>query len=299
MKKTRHSRGTKGSAGGPGRARESIVIFGKGGIGKSLLASNLSVHYALQGLKVLHVGCDPKHDSTMSLTRGKRIPTAMDLQAKRGFDSSTRGFIVEGRHGIGCVEAGGPKPGVGCAGRGISRMLELFDKEKVLQKIDYQVIVFDVLGDVVCGGFAAPLRKGFGTKVVIVVSEEIMALYAANNIAKAVVTYAPNGIYLAGLVANMKNEKADKRLLARFAKRIGTKILGYLPRDPVVAEAELQRIPVIDLDRGAKISRAIRRLGKVIMQTGRKDSSIPSPMSDDEFDAWMNEEKFRSRSRRL
>ena len=177
-------------------------------------------------------------------------------------------------------------------------MLELFDNEKVLQKSDYQVIVFDVLGDVVCGGFAAPLRKGFGTKVVIVVSEEIMSLYAANNIAKAVVTYAPNGIYLAGLVANMKDENADRRLLTRFAKRLGTQILGYLPRDPAVAEAEHRRIPVIDFNRGAKISKAVRRLGKAVMQTGRSGSSIPSPMTDEEFDDWMKDETHRKPPRR-
>jgi nitrogenase iron protein NifH len=271
--------------------RERIVIFGKGGIGKSLIASNLSVCFSAMGLKVLHVGCDPKHDSTMSLVHGGRIKTVMELQHQSQYGFSTTGFVVQGLHGICCVEAGGPEPGVGCAGRGIARMLELFDNHKLIEQGGYHVVVFDVLGDVVCGGFAAPLRLGFGEKVVIVVSEEIMSLYAANNIAKSVLTYSANGIFLAGLVANMKNREANRALLKNFARKLGTEILGFLPRDAQAGEAEVHRIPVVDYAPASGISRALRKLAKEILGIKAGDAGLPTPLSDDAFDDWIRREE--------
>jgi nitrogenase iron protein NifH len=273
---------------GPSLARrERIVIFGKGGIGKSLVASNLSVCYSKMGLKVLHVGCDPKHDSTVSLVHGGRIKTVMELQRRSQYGFSTDGFIVQGLHGISCVEAGGPEPGVGCAGRGIARMLELFDNHKLIEQGGYHVVIFDVLGDVVCGGFAAPLRLGFGEKVVIVVSEELMSLYAANNIAKSVLTYSANGIYLAGLVVNLKNKEASRAILKNFSRKLGTKILGFLPRDAQAGEAELNRIPVFEYAPASGLSRALKNLAEVLLHIKPGDVRLPTPLTDDEFDAWV------------
>ncbi|MDD5628716.1 MAG: AAA family ATPase [Elusimicrobia bacterium] len=272
---------------------QNIVIFGKGGIGKSTIAASLSTVYALQKKKVLHVGCDPKHDSTVGLVDGKLIETFLEKHA-RVFGVRDHGelkaedLLVKGRLGIDCAEAGGPEPGVGCAGRGISLMLEAFQDLGVLKSGGYDVAVFDVLGDVVCGGFAAPLRKGLAEKIVIVVSEELMALYAANNIAKSVRTYASNGVYLAGLVANLKDGKVDRKKLQRFAKLIGTRILEYLPRDPAVREAEFARNrTVVERSPKSAFAKSIRSLAAKILAVRKEDCPVPTPMDDRRFyGAW-------------
>jgi nitrogenase iron protein NifH len=268
---------------------ENIVIFGKGGIGKSTIAANLSTVFALQGRRVLHVGCDPKHDSTIGLVDGGLIETFMEKHA-RIFGIRDHGelkasdLVVKGRLGIDCAEAGGPEPGVGCAGRGISLMLEAFQDLGVLNSGGYDIGVFDVLGDVVCGGFAAPLRKGFAEKIVIVVSEELMALYAANNIAKSVRTYASNGVYLAGLVANLKDGKVDRTRLKRFAATLGTKILEFVPRDPAVRQAEFARgKTVVERSPRCAFARSIKSLAAKIRAVRRKDCPVPTPMDDRQF----------------
>ena len=269
---------------------QNIVIFGKGGIGKSTVAANLSTVYALQGRKVLHVGCDPKHDSTVSLVDGGLIETFMEKHA-RIFGIRDRGelkasdLLVKGRLGVDCAEAGGPEPGVGCAGRGISLMLEAFNDLGILKSGVYDIGVFDVLGDVVCGGFATPLRKGFAEKIVIVVSEELMALYAANNIAKAVCTYASNGVYLAGLVGNLKDAgKAERARLLRFAKLLGTTVLEFVPRDPAVREAEFARHQTV-VERAPKSAfvKSIKSLAAKVLAVRRADCPVPTPMDDRRF----------------
>ena len=273
---------------------ENIVIFGKGGIGKSTIAASLSTVYALEGRKVLHVGCDPKHDSTVGLVDGALIETFMEKHT-RIFGVRDHGelrledLLVKGRLGIDCAEAGGPEPGVGCAGRGISLMLEAFQDLGVLQSGRYDVGVFDVLGDVVCGGFAAPLRKGFAEKIVIVVSEELMALYAANNIAKSVRTYASNGVYLAGLVGNLKDSgKKERARLERFARILGTRILEYVPRDPAVRRAEFSRDrTVVERSPRCPFAKSVRALAAKILAVRRADCPVPTPMDDRRFyGAW-------------
>lgn len=268
---------------------ESIVIFGKGGIGKSTIAANLSTVYALQGRRVLHVGCDPKHDSTLGLVEGGLIETFMEKYG-RVFGIRDNGqlrasdLLVKGRLGIDCVEAGGPEPGVGCAGRGISLMLEAFQDLELLKSGAYDVGIFDVLGDVVCGGFAAPLRKGFAEKIVIVVSEELMALYAANNIAKSVRTYASNGVYLAGLVANLKDGEAGRERIERFAGLLGTRILEYVPRDPAVREAEFARHKtVVERAPQSRFADSLRSLAAGILAVRKADCPVPTPMDDRRF----------------
>lgn len=268
---------------------ERIVVFGKGGIGKSTVASNLSALYALGGRKVLHVGCDPKHDSTVGLVDGNLIETFIERHARtfsvRDIRQLKRSeLLFRGRLGIDCVEAGGPEPGVGCAGRGISLMLEAFEDLEVLEAGGYDICLFDVLGDVVCGGFAAPLRKGFAEKVVIVASEELMALYAANNIAKSVKTYSSNGVYLAGLVANLKDGEVDKARLERFARAIGTRILEFVPRDPSVREAEFSRkATAVEQAPNSPFSRAMKSLSEGILAVRKADCPVPTPMSDAQF----------------
>ena len=271
------------------RSMENIVVFGKGGIGKSTIAANLSAVYARKGSKVLHVGCDPKHDSTMSLVAGDPIETFMEKYGKV-FGVKDRGalkaedILTKGRHGIDCIEAGGPEPGVGCAGRGISLMLESFEELGIMKGGRYDIGMFDVLGDVVCGGFAAPLRKGFAEKIVIVVSEELMALYAANNIAKSVRTYSSNGVYLVGLVANLKDGETDRSRLNRFARIIGTRILEFVPRDPAVRKAEFARSgTTVERSPDAPFSKSIRSLADKIAKVRKERCPVPTPMDDKRF----------------
>ncbi len=269
--------------------RNNIVVFGKGGIGKSTISANLSTVYARQGLKVLHIGCDPKHDSTLGLVDGGLIETFMEKYS-RVFGVRDRAqlkpgdLLVRGRLGIDCVEAGGPEPGVGCAGRGISLMLEALQDLGMLESGGYDARIFDVLGDVVCGGFAAPLRKGFAEKIVIVVSEEMMALYAANNIAKSVKTYASNGVYLAGLVANLKDGVEGRERIERFASILGTRVLEYVPRDAAVREAEYARErTVVERSPNSAFVRSLESLAKKLLAVRREDCPIPKPMDDRRF----------------
>ena len=275
---------------------ERIVIMGKGGVGKSTVASNLSAVYALRGHKVLHVGCDPKHDSTSSLVDGRVLDTFMEKQLRRAGSREpwrSEDLVMKGRLGIDCVEAGGPDPGVGCAGRGITLMLEAFKQADLLAAGDYGLCMFDILGDVVCGGFAAPLRRGFGRKIVIVTSEELMALYAANNIAKAVRTYSANGPVLAGIVANLKARDPDRERVVSFAERLGTRVLSYLPRDPVVSKAEIEAdSTAVEYDAEAPFSRQLRLLADELLAIRAEDCPPPTPIDDRDFF-----ELYRSASR--
>lgn len=261
---------------------ERLVFFGKGGIGKSTVASNISASLAAGGDRVLHVGCDPKHDSTVSLLSGRMIEPVIDkIQRVRGV---TRDDIVTRSHlGVDCVEAGGPGAGVGCGGRGITRMLEIFNEADLLGDDRYDVTLYDVLGDVVCGGFAAPLRKGVGEKVIIVASEEVMALYAANNIAKAVVHYKDNGVALAGIIINLKDNNEDRAPAERFARLIGTQILGFIPRDPLVREAEYRRQTVVEMAPGSAIARQYGELARTILGISLDDLGVPTPLSETDF----------------
>jgi len=261
---------------------QRIVIFGKGGIGKSTFATNFSASLAATGRHILHVGCDPKHDSTVALLNGRMIDAVVDTVGR--LEGLTPADIVSRSHlGIDCVEAGGPSAGVGCGGRGISRMFEIFQAAKLLEPGRYDVAVYDVLGDVVCGGFAAPLRKGIGEKVVIVASEELMSLYAANNIARAVVHYSPNGISLAGIVFNLKDATADRAMLERFAARVGTQVIGYVERDPLVREAEFRGKTVVELAPGSGIAQTYRDLAEKVLAIEASQCALPTPCDEETF----------------
>ncbi len=261
---------------------ERITLFGKGGIGKSTIACGITASLAAAGRKVLHVGCDPKHDSTAALLGGQMIEPVIDRIATiKGVRVDD--IVVRSPLGIDCVEAGGPAAGVGCGGRGITRMLEIFDEAGLLEPGRYDIALYDVLGDVVCGGFAAPLRRGIGEKVVIVTSEELMALYAANNIARAVVHYASNGIALAGLVVNLKDQHADRSVVERFAQRINTGILAWVERDPLIREAEYKRTTVTEMAPHSTIARTFHELAEHLYKLRLDGTPLPTPMAEDEF----------------
>jgi nitrogenase iron protein NifH len=211
---------------------QKIAFYGKGGIGKSTVSAGVSMALARQGKRVLHVGCDPKHDSTLSLVPDGRITTVIEQIFSQRTGSLTRDhLIMQGKEGIDCIESGGPEAGVGCGGRAVSRMFEIFEEIGVVDEDRYDVAIFDVLGDVVCGGFAAPLRSAFAPKVVIVLSEEMASAYAANNIAKGVSHYLDNGVCLAGMVLNLRDNRADRGPVERFIQEVGSRILAVVPRE--------------------------------------------------------------------
>ena len=260
-----------------------MVIYGKGGIGKSTVAACLSASWALHGKKVLHVGCDPKHDSTLVLLDGRKITTIAELLLA-GMDrvESINEFMVTGRLGIDCVEAGGPDPGIGCAGRGIARMFDIFEDVDLFAR-SYDAALFDVLGDVVCGGFAGPLRQGYGDTVIIVVSEEFMSLYAANNVCRVVTRYQKNGAKLAGIVMNRRDNQVDPAPVQAFAERIGARILGILPRDPAIRSAEMAGKTVVEMFPESEPAAVMHRLASDLENMPRDAMSVPRPMSDEDF----------------
>ena len=263
---------------------ERIAIYGKGGVGKSVVATTLSAYYATQGKRVLHVGCDPKHDSAIRLVDGDQtIVTVLEALADNPNITSTEGILHAGRHGIHLCEAGGPEPGVGCGGRGVARTLEFLDEMEVIEEGGYDIVIFDVLGDVVCGGFAAPLRQGFAEKVLIVISEEPMALFAANNISKAIHTYHKNGVVLGGLIANLRSNESERDLLAHFAESLGTEILAYIPRDPLIMQAERQRTTVVEHAPESDSAKAFAALAERIARVDRTTISLPTPLNDQAF----------------
>ncbi|MEQ1919549.1 MAG: nitrogenase component 1, partial [Elusimicrobiota bacterium] len=274
-------------------ALEKIVIFGKGGIGKSTVTANLAVVYAQQGKRVLVVGCDPKHDTTVVLTGGRMIPTVVGSSGFTDGRTTPDSIIVRGRLGIDCVEAGGPEPGVGCAGRGISRMAEILEANGTLDASRYD----DVLGDVVCGGFAAPLRQGFARKVVIVTSEEQMSLYAANNIARAVKTYLSNGIALLGLVANLRGNESEPAVMTDFAGTIGTRVLAHLSRESeLFRDAERRTLTVTETAPDSETAKKFRALAHALLTLDPDRAPAPTPLADEEFYELSREDFSRPRT---
>ncbi len=264
---------------------EGIVFFGKGGVGKSTVASNVSAVLARGGRKVLHAGCDPKMDSTMALM-GRHIPPFGERAGGAAGEAALRASIFPARvPGVHCIEAGGPQPGVGCAGLGIGAMLDAMKDGELLTRDGYDAAVFDVLGDVVCGGFAAPLRRGFAKKVVIVTSETLLSLYAANRLVQMIENYSRNGVYLAGLAVNAIRPEGVAAA-ENFARAVNTRVLGVTLRDPAVGAAEREHRPAVLASPRSDFSVRLVRLASAIRAAGRP-ASAPRPMSDAEFFAFM------------
>jgi nitrogenase iron protein NifH len=263
---------------------KQIALYGKGGIGKSTTSTNISAALSGMGLDILQIGCDPKRDSTRMLMHGRLIPTVMDQVRERGDKEITLDNVVfTGYGGVRCVEAGGPEPGVGCAGRGIIATFQVLER---LGALHADVVVYDVLGDVVCGGFAMPMREGYAQEVYLVTSGELMSLYAANNICKAIKRLSGRSraqCRLGGVICNAKNLPDEEELVATFAERIGSTLIQFIPRDPIVQRAELNRKTVIEFAPTTKQADVYRLLAGKILQNKRLD--IPEPLEIEDLEA--------------
>ena len=260
---------------------KKIALYGKGGIGKSTTASNLSAAFSEEGLKVCQIGCDPKNDSTRLLLGHICRQTVLDMVRDKDDDVESADIVHTGYNGIKCVEAGGPEPGVGCAGRGIIVALEKLKSLEVIT--DEDLILYDVLGDVVCGGFAVPIREGYATDIYIVSSGELMSLYAANNIAKGVKRFAlRGGVRLGGIIGNSRNTPNERALLEEFAKRLHTQLIAFIPRDVVVNKAENNRQTVLQYAPESTQAEVYRQLSRDIMSN--ENLSVPTPMTFDELE---------------
>ena len=261
-----------------------IAIYGKGGIGKSTTTQNTVAGLAEMGMKVMVVGCDPKADSTRLLLGGLAQRTVLDTLREEGEDVDLDTILKDGYGGVSCVESGGPEPGVGCAGRGIITSITLLEQLGAYhesRKLDYAF--YDVLGDVVCGGFAMPIRDGKAQEIYIVVSGEMMAMYAANNICKGIVKYADTGgVRLGGLICNSRKVDNEREMIEELAKAIGTQMIHFVPRDNMVQRAEINRKTVIEFEPTHPQADEYRALARKIDQN--KMFVIPKPLSMEELE---------------
>lgn len=224
-----------------------IAVYGKGGIGKSTTVSNVAAALAERGLRVMQIGCDPKADSTSALHNGTKMKTVLDLVREKKNVFTLDDMTVKGYGGIICVEAGGPTPGLGCAGRGIISALEKLKEKGAYETYRPDVVLYDVLGDVVCGGFSMPMRQGYADKVFIITSGENMALHAAANIAMAVDGFKERGYAaLGGLILNRRDVKNESKKVAELASDINSSVIGTLSRSETVQEAESMNKTVIE-----------------------------------------------------
>ena len=261
-----------------------IAIYGKGGIGKSTTTQNLSAALAEAGKKLMIVGCDPKADSTRLILGGLMQETVLDaMRQKDEDDLELSDLMKEGFLGIRAVESGGPEPGVGCAGRGIVTAINQLESLGAYTK-DLDYCMYDVLGDVVCGGFAMPIREGKAKEIYIVCSGEMMSLYAANNICKGILRYAAAGkTRLGGLICNSRLVDREKELVEDFAAQLGTQLIYFVPRDNVVQHAELRRKTVLEYAPDSAQADHYRKLAAAIDQN--TFFSVPKPLTNEELEA--------------
>ena len=245
-----------------------LAIYGKGGIGKSTTTSNLAAAFATLGKKVIQIGCDPKADSTINLLGGNPVKPVMNYIREFDEEPETLDPISkEGFEGILCIETGGPTPGLGCAGRGIITTFSLLEDLELFETYQPDVVLYDVLGDVVCGGFAAPIREGYASEILIVTSGEKMALYAANNINTAVNNFEDRGYAtVKGIILNRRNVENEREKVEEFAKESGLEIIADIPRSQDIIHYEDQGMTVIEGDKNLEVSKVYLDLAKRLLE---------------------------------
>jgi nitrogenase iron protein NifH len=265
-------------------AIRQCAIYGKGGIGKSTTTQNLVAALAEAGKKVMIIGCDPKADSTRLILHSKAQNTIMEMAAEAGTveDIELEDVLKVGYGDVRCVESGGPEPGVGCAGRGVITAINFLEEEGAYEE-DLDFVFYDVLGDVVCGGFAMPIRENKAEEIYIVVSGEMMAMYAANNISKGICKYATSGnVRLAGLICNSRNTDREDELIEALAAKLGTQMIHFVPRDNIVQRAEIRRMTVIEYDPTCNQADEYRALAQKVINNQK--FVIPTPATMDELE---------------
>ncbi|RJS69677.1 nitrogenase iron protein [Methanophagales archaeon] len=271
-----------------------IAFYGKGGIGKSTIGSNIAAALAESGLSVMMIGCDPKSDCTRNLTGEVQMPTILDVSRDKGIERVGLEELVEGKQielgevihkgyrGVYCAECGGPRPGFGCAGRGVIVAIDLLKRLKAFEELKPDVVIYDVLGDVVCGGFAMPLRRGLADEVYIVTSADYLALYAANNICRGISAFAnKGGSPLGGIIYNVRGMLDEADVVYDFAERIGSQVIGHIPNAHEIAEAEIEGNTVIEYDPESDIAGLFRELALRIYNNTL--TSVPKPLAPEEM----------------
>ena len=240
---------------------KKIAVYGKGGIGKSTIVSNMAAALGLAGYRVLQIGCDPKADSTFALRHGEPLPTVLSVFREKKNQFELEEVVRTGFGGVICVEAGGPIPGVGCAGRGVITALEKLEEKGIYERYQPDVVFYDVLGDVVCGGFSMPMRSGYADEVYIVSSGENMSIYAAANIASAIENFKGRGYaVLGGVILNRRNVKNEDAKVQELCHDFHTKIVGAIDFSELVQEAEERRMTLLEAypdSREAEVFRAL------------------------------------------
>lgn len=256
--------------------KKHLAIYGKGGIGKSSTASNVAAAMGEKGIRVMLIGCDPKSDSSITLLGGKRIPTIMDTLRKKG-EITEADVIFEGFNGVRCAEVGGPEPGVGCAGRGIIVAVQALQRISHAMK-DSGVIIYDVPGDIVCGGFAVPITKGMVREAYIITSGEYMPLYAANNICRGLKTL---NTPLSGVICNEREAEHEREIVERFSAALGVPMLAYIPRSKLVQDCERAGRSVIQGAPASSMADVYRNLaGRILTE---KDKKVPESLEDEDL----------------
>jgi nitrogenase iron protein NifH len=263
-----------------------IAIYGKGGIGKSTVSSNLSIALHRCNLEVMQIGCDPKRDSTRLLMRGRMIPTVLETlrdHLRAGRDQSAialEDIVFRGEQGVFCVESGGPEPGVGCAGRGVLTALQILKDLKAFDTYNLDVAIYDILGDVVCGGFAQPIREGFAQEIYLLCSGSFMSIYSANNIAKGIRRLSRrNETGLAGVICNSTGDEAfEKTVLSEFAETIGSKLVDFIPRSPAIQACEVEGKTVSEHSPESVDAEVFRSLAQKVLENDSR--VIPTPIEE-------------------
>lgn len=269
---------------------KQIAFYGKGGIGKSTISSNVAASLAERGLKVMMIGCDPKSDSTRNIRGDADIPTVLDVLREKeagklglteivmGKKVSLEEVVYKGWKGILCVEAGGPEPAVGCAGRGVIMAVELLKQIGAFDAFKPDIVIYDVLGDVVCGGFGMPLRQGLADEVYIVTSADYLSIYAANNICKGVSRHVgQGGSPLGGIIYNVRGALDDMALVNEFSRHVGTRVVAAIENDPIIMESEIFAQTTIEYQPDSRIADRFRTLSTAIL--GHKKTVSPNPLS--------------------